>query len=319
MQDRPKLGEILVQAGVIDELQLASALGEHQRWGRRLGVTLIKLGMVEEGHLIRALAQQLDLPIASLGGKRIADEVIALVPAKVASEHGVIPLFVKPGEKGRDHLYLGMEDPSNIAVLDDLSFRTGLEVHPVMVTPSDLGAAIDRYYFARPERASARSASAARPDETLGMPNLHRVAGDPGSPSPSRGATAEAVPQPQPGRASQPDAQPGARPEAQPEAQPGARPSVELAPQTRRRPDQEIEIDLDQEVQELEREDPTPGSPEEWVEAVARALESSERTRLVTKALTQLLIEKGVLDLAEIQTRVARLKGGAEVDPSKDA
>jgi type IV pilus assembly protein PilB len=250
MQDRPKLGEILVQAGVIDELQLASALGEHQRWGRRLGVTLIKLGMVEEGHLIRALAQQLDLPIASLGGKRIADEVIALVPAKLASEHGVIPLFVKRGEKGRDHLYLGMEDPSNIAVLDDLSFRTGLQVHPVMVTPSDLGAAIDRYYFARPEK--ARSASAPRADETLGMPNL------------------------------------------------------------RRRPDPDVELDLEEEI-------PKPGLPESVLEDVARAVEVSERTRLVTKALTQLLIEKGVLDLAEVQAQIGRLKSGAEVDPSKDA
>jgi len=291
MHDRPKLGEILVEAGVIDELQLASALGEHQRWGRRLGVTLIKLGMVDEGHLIRALARQLDLPIASLAGKRIAEEVIALVPAKVASEHGVIPLFVKPGEKGRDHLYLGMEDPSNIAVLDDLSFRTGLDVHPVMVTPSDLGAAIDRYYFARSESASTRSASAPRADETLGMPNLHRVVGDPATPSQARIEPEERV-------LDLPPEAPAAV-----EDPPAAEP---------RRPDPEIELDLDQEI-------PQPEPAGELVEEVARAIDSSERTRLVTKALTQLLIEKGVLDLAEIQARIARLKSGAEVDPSKDA
>ena len=44
MSDRPRLGEILVSAGIIDEMQLTSALGEQSRWGRRLGVTLIKLG-----------------------------------------------------------------------------------------------------------------------------------------------------------------------------------------------------------------------------------------------------------------------------------
>ena len=310
MQDRPKLGEILVQAGVIDELQLASALGDHQRWGRRLGVTLIKLGMVDEGHLIRALAQQLDLPIASLGGKRIADEVIALVPAKVASEHGVIPLFVKPGEKGRNHLYLGMEDPSNIAVLDDLSFRTGLDVHPVMVTPSDLGAAIDRYYFARPESASVHSASTARSDETLGMPNLHRVEGDPATPSSLHPGTAVAEARRAPQTRSQPqaEAKPAAESAVQPSAQSTARPETPEG----RRSDPEIELDLEQEV-------PKPGAPEVLVEDVARAVESSERTRLVTKALTQLLIEKGVLDLPEIQSRIARLKSGAEVDPSQDA
>ncbi len=314
MQDRPKLGEILVQAGVIDELQLASALGDHQRWGRRLGVTLIKLGMVDEGHLIRALAQQLDLPIASLGGKRIADEVIALVPAKVASEHGVIPLFVKKGEKGRDHLYLGMEDPSNIAVLDDLSFRTGLDVHPVMVTPSDLGAAIDRYYFARPESAGARSLSTARSDETLGMPNLHRVEGDPATPSSLHAGTAVAETRREPQTRPQPQAEtkPIAESIDQSSAESSAQPTAQPERLERRRSDPEIELDLEQEV-------PKPGAPEALLEEVARAVESSERTRLVTKALTQLLIEKGVLDLPEIQARIARLKSGAEVDPSQDA
>lgn len=148
MQNRPRVGEILVSAGIIDEMQLEAALGEQQRWGRRLGVTLIKMGMVEEGHLIRALAKQLDLPVASLAGKRIPEDVIALVPARVASEHGVIPLFTKDG--GRNgQLFLGMEDPSNLAVLDDLSFRTGMEIRPVMVGPTELGEAIDRYYHAR--------------------------------------------------------------------------------------------------------------------------------------------------------------------------
>ena len=95
--------------------------------------TLIKMGMVEEGHLIRALAKQLDLPVASLAGKRIPEDVLALVPARV--EHGVIPLFIKEGGRN-NQLFLGMEDPLNLAILDDLSFRTGMEIHPVMVGPS---------------------------------------------------------------------------------------------------------------------------------------------------------------------------------------
>jgi hypothetical protein len=141
MYDRPRVGEILVQAGIIDDMQLESALGEQSKWGRRLGITLIKLGMVEEGQLIRALAKQLDLPIASLAGKHIPEEVIATVPARVAAAHGVVPLFVQQ-EGGRGRLFLGMEDPSDLTVLDDLAFRTGLEIHPVMVGPTELGAAI---------------------------------------------------------------------------------------------------------------------------------------------------------------------------------
>ncbi len=158
MSEKLKVGEILVQAGVIDEMQLAAALGEQTRWGRRLGVTLIKMGMVEEGNLIRALAKQLSLPVARLAGKRIAEEVIALVPARVASEHSVIPLFVK-SEGRMDQLFLGMEDPSNLGVLDDLSFRTGMEVYPVLVAPSELAEAIDRYYLANRGKTESGTAS----------------------------------------------------------------------------------------------------------------------------------------------------------------
>ena len=168
MSEKPKIGEILVQAGVIDEMQLSSALGEQARWGRRLGLTLIKMGMVEEAHLVRALASQLDLPVASLAGKRISDDVIALVPLRVASEHGVIPLFVK--KEGRtSQLFLGMEDPSNLAVLDDLRFRTGMEIHPVMVGPSELGEAIDRYYLGSTASAESHSGSEIR-EEAFGEP-----------------------------------------------------------------------------------------------------------------------------------------------------
>jgi hypothetical protein len=165
MRDKPKVGEILVQAGIIDELQLASALGEQARWGRRLGMTLIKLGMVQEGQLVRALAKQFDLPVASLAGKKIAPEVIALVPAKVACEHSVIPLFVKKeGRKGQ--LFLGMEEPSDLGVLDDLAFRTGMMIRPVMVGPSEIGEAIDRYYTGKPAAAAPAPAEPIRSGDT---------------------------------------------------------------------------------------------------------------------------------------------------------
>jgi type IV pilus assembly protein PilB len=154
MPDRPKVGEILVQAGVIDKFQLQAALGEQARWGRRLGVTLIKLGFVEELDLVRALASQLDLPVARLEGKRIQPEILELVPMALAEQHMVVPLFVKK-QAGSQTLFLGMEDPSNLAVLDDLTFRTGMEVRPVMVGPSEIAEAIDRYYRRAPAPESA--------------------------------------------------------------------------------------------------------------------------------------------------------------------
>jgi hypothetical protein len=284
MHDRLKLGEILVQAEIIDEMQLAAALGEQQRWGRRLGVTLVKMGMVEEGHLVRALAKQLDLPVASLDGKRIAADVIALVPARVASEHGVIPLFVKRADKGVAQLFLGMEDPSDIEVLDDLSFRTGLEIHPVMVTPSDLGAAIDRYYHSR--AGSSPEVPPVALVDAIGMPSLRRIEGDPASPPPSADPVIpEATPSPSLEKRESPEAMPASR-------------------------DTALALDFEMPVAPL---------PDGLLDDVARAIDETERTRIVVKAVTQMLIGKGLLDLEEIQGRIAQIKGSGSSGAPPDA
>jgi type IV pilus assembly protein PilB len=275
MSDRPRVGEILVAAGIIDDMQLTSALGEQSRWGRRLGVTLIKLGMVEEGHLIRALAKQLDLPVASLAGKKIPDRVIALVPASVASEHCVIPLFTR-GDAPNGQLYLGMEDPSNLAVLDDLSFRTGMEIYPVMVGPSEIGEAIDRYYHGhRGANGGAPRSDPFRGEATMSAVSLRIVTDD--------------------------TAQPGTAP-----APIATEPSTVQAVEPPASRDNEIELS--------ERDAQL---PEGLVDNLTRALEETERTRIVAKAMAHLLIEKGLLSLEEIQQSIAQIRAAAPGDSPK--
>jgi hypothetical protein len=150
--EKPKVGEILVRAGLIDEMQLRAALGDQNNWGQRLGATLVKMGLVSERDLVRALAQQLQLPVVELEGKRVQPEVLELVPVEFAEKHMCVPLFVKENGGART-LYVGMEDPSDLAALDDLGFRTGLEVSPVLVSPSELFEAMDRFYHRGQERA----------------------------------------------------------------------------------------------------------------------------------------------------------------------
>jgi len=280
MSEKPKVGEILVRAGVIDEMQLSSALGEQSRWGRRLGVTLIKMGMVEEGHLVRALAKQLDLPVASLAGKRISDDVIALVPMRVASEHGVIPLFVKK-EGQTTQLFLGMEDPSNLAVLDDLGFRTGMEIHPVMVGPSELGEAMDRYYL-------GASAVKARDSDT--------------------GTTDTGTTDTTAGAAMGERSLRNMTDEQDEQTPPGLRPSARFDMAT----SDDSLTTLASRDNEIHLNEPAPVAalPDGLLEDVARAVEETEHTRQVAKAIAQLLIEKGILTLEEVQAQIAQQKGG---------
>ena len=66
MNKRLKLGEMLVAKGLIGEAQLAAALSEQRRWGKRLGMTLVLMGCLEEETLVRTLAAQLKLPVARI-------------------------------------------------------------------------------------------------------------------------------------------------------------------------------------------------------------------------------------------------------------
>ena len=145
MSEKTKLGEMLLDAGLIDEFQLRAALGEQARWGNCLGETLVHLGYLTETDLVRALARHHGLPGIHLEGKRVEPEVLALLPVEVAEKYRCIPLF-KKRESGGEVLYLGMARPEDLRIIDDVSFRAGVPVRPVVVGPIQLRTAISAFY-----------------------------------------------------------------------------------------------------------------------------------------------------------------------------
>ena len=145
MSEKTKLGEMLLEAGLIDEFQLKAALGEQARWGNHLGETLVHLGYLTETDLVRALAYHHGFPAIQLEGKQVEPEILALLPVEVAEEYQCIPLF-KSRVAGGEVLYLGMAHPEDLRIIDDVSFRAGLPVRPVVVGPVQLRAAISAFY-----------------------------------------------------------------------------------------------------------------------------------------------------------------------------
>jgi type IV pilus assembly protein PilB len=145
MGQRLMLGEMLVAKGLIGETQLTAALAEQRRWGKRLGMTLVLMGCLEEETLIRTLASQLQLPVARIRGKRVNPEVIELVPVELAEKHRCLPLFVKD-KGGARELFLAMEDPSDLEAQGELGFRIGFRIRPVLVAPTELEDALQRHY-----------------------------------------------------------------------------------------------------------------------------------------------------------------------------
>jgi len=162
MQERPKLGELLVESGVIDAAQLQSALGEQRQWGRPLGMTLVRMGFIDEDTLVHTLAGQLKLPVVKLSGKRVAGEVLERVPHDLAEKHRCIPLLVND-EAGQPVLYLGMEDPSDLEAIDEIRFRVDSIVKPVLVAPSELDEALKTHYQWAAESAEPAAEPAEEP------------------------------------------------------------------------------------------------------------------------------------------------------------
>jgi type IV pilus assembly protein PilB len=138
---RKRLGEILIQAGVLDNAGLHTALSEQRRWGGPLGRTLIDLQLVTEDELVRALSAQLKFPIADIENLDIPTDVLALVPAELAEERQLIP-FRCEGK----FLDVAMIDPTDLGTIDELRIRTQLNVRSYLAGPRIIDRAIARWY-----------------------------------------------------------------------------------------------------------------------------------------------------------------------------
>src|SRR3989304_6331197 len=86
-----KIGELLVDAGLITPSQLEEALNVSQKTGARLGRTLVNMGAVTEEGIARALAQQFNISYISLSGIIIDPQVVSLIPEMLARRYKVIP------------------------------------------------------------------------------------------------------------------------------------------------------------------------------------------------------------------------------------
>jgi hypothetical protein len=137
-----KLGDMLKEAGLIDDFQLASALSHQRNWGGKLGAVLIELDFAKEEDIARVVAEKLKIPYINLFEPEIPESVIKLIKADVAKKYHVVP--ARRRDKGT--LDLAMSDPLDIKAIDDIRFITGLNVKPALAMESEMSDAIKKYY-----------------------------------------------------------------------------------------------------------------------------------------------------------------------------
>lgn len=152
-----KVGEILIDAGLIDEKQLEIALIEQRKSGARLGGILTELGFTTESEVSRALARQSGLDHVDLDDTEIHAEALALIPAQIARRYNVLPLRVASGA-----LVVAMSNPTDIVAIDELQRRTEHFVQAVSVGNRELQRAIERAYSPTGATRSALDAAIGR-------------------------------------------------------------------------------------------------------------------------------------------------------------
>ena len=139
---RKKLGQILVEAGLISEDQLVQALEEQKKQkGKQLGRIIIEKEWAKNEDICQALSKQLNIPYVKLKEMEFSKEVIETIPRKQASRKLLFP-YKKTGRR----LRLAMANPLDYTTINEIKFKTGLDVSVAVATEEDIRAAIDDNY-----------------------------------------------------------------------------------------------------------------------------------------------------------------------------
>jgi type II secretory ATPase GspE/PulE/Tfp pilus assembly ATPase PilB-like protein len=138
---RLRIGQVLVEAGLVTEVDIEQALSEQKkRKGKRLGEVLVELGILRERDLSLTLANKFDIPFINLDEVAINPEATLQVGKELIVKYGIMPLDINPKT-----ITVAISDPTSIDALEALRVRVQRRVQDVLVTPSQLREAVARF------------------------------------------------------------------------------------------------------------------------------------------------------------------------------
>jgi len=140
---RNRIGELLVKARVIDELQLRSALARHDQWGGRLSRVVTDMGLAREETVLAAIAQATGTQRMTLGNLTRDAGALAKVDVTLAEQKGIFPVALKDNGKT---LVLAMADPTDLNTVDQVAARARARVLVVIASDREIEHAILRHY-----------------------------------------------------------------------------------------------------------------------------------------------------------------------------
>ncbi|MBA3065342.1 type IV-A pilus assembly ATPase PilB [bacterium] len=142
---KKRLGDLLVDVGIISAEQLQTSLQEQKERGGKLGQILMAMGFITEDVLLAFLGKQCNVSYVSLNEYgEISESVIQTVPETIVRHQKLIPIALEGGE-----LTIAMSDPANVFAVDDLKMMTGRNIKVVIASEAEIKNAIDKYYGAK--------------------------------------------------------------------------------------------------------------------------------------------------------------------------
>jgi len=136
-----RVGRILLLDGAITEDQLKEALKRQREMGGRLGANLMELGYINEEQLIKALEKNLNVKGVVLTDYPLSDEVLNLISPDIASAYDCIPI-----ERKGKTVYLAMINPNDVQAQEDIRFRTGYEITPLVASEKSVKNILKEHY-----------------------------------------------------------------------------------------------------------------------------------------------------------------------------
>jgi type IV pilus assembly protein PilB len=135
-----RLSDFLLAEGLITAAQFTTVLAEQKKTNEKLATVVVRLGLMTEEQMMHAQSLHYRIPSVNFPDS-IPAEILRMVPAAIARKHEVLPIGRSAGA-----LTLAMVDPTNLSAVDDVAFRTGMRVFPVICLPSLLRATIESAY-----------------------------------------------------------------------------------------------------------------------------------------------------------------------------
>jgi len=136
-----QLGELLIERKIINSKQLEKALAIQKEKGGLLGEVLVELGFAKEEDIALAITTQYGFPYLPLANYSIEDEIIKVIPERVARQYCLIPV-----DRIGNNLSVAMSNPLNTQAIEDLELLSGCNIQTFVGITSDIKKAIDRYY-----------------------------------------------------------------------------------------------------------------------------------------------------------------------------